>query len=222
MARTRPWYGAAWWQDHAVPLFVISGVPASGKTTVSRLLASRLGRAVCVPGDAIRAMVVTGRADMRPDAGEAELAQLKLRYQGALAVASVYLDAGFDVVVEDVIIGPVLREFLALVPVPEMHLVFLDPCAAAVAERDCGRSKTAYGDHWDVGELRDVLRLETARLGLWLDSTGLSAEQTVDRILGDLGASLVRLSRPLPSAVPSARPAARPWAWRVVRCRLTE
>jgi len=179
-----------------VSLFVISGVPAAGKTTVARLLAGRLDRAVCVPGDAIRAMVVTGRADMRPDAGEAELRQLLLRYQGALAVASVYLDAGFDVIVEDVIIGPVLRDFFALVPVPEMHLIFLDPCAAVVAERDRGRSKTAYGGHWGVGDLHDVLRLETARLGLWLDSTGLSAEQTVDAILGDLGASLVRLTRP--------------------------
>ena len=181
-----------------MPLFVISGVPASGKTTVSRLLASRLDRAVCVPGDAIRAMVITGRADMRPDAGEAELAQLLLRYQGALAVASVYLAAGFGVVVEDVIIGPMLRKFLALVPVPEMHLVFLDPDATAVAERDRGRSKTAYGDHWDVGELRNVLRVETDRLGLWLDTTELSAEQTVDRILGNLSASLVQLTRPLP------------------------
>ena len=196
MARTRSSYGAARWQDRGVSLFVISGVPAAGKTTVARLLAGRLDRAVCVPGDAIRAMVVTGRADMRPDAGEAELRQLLLRYQGALAVASVYLNAGFDVVLEDVIIGSVLREFLALVPVPEAHLVFLDPCATTVAERDRGRQKTAYGDHWNVGELRDVLRLETARLGLWLDSTGLSAEQTVDAILGDLGASLVRLTRP--------------------------
>jgi hypothetical protein len=188
-----------------VPLFVISGVPASGKTTVSQLLASRLDRAVCVPGDTIRAMVISGRADMRPDAGEAELGQLLLRYQGALAVASVYLDAGFDAVVEDVIIGPMLPKFLELVPVPEIHLVFLDPGAEAVADRDGGRSKTAYGEHWDVGELRDVLRVETARLGLWLDSTELSAEQTADRILGDLSASLVQLTRPLPQTVPGRR-----------------
>ena len=176
-------------------LFVISGVPASGKTTVSRLLARRLDRSVRVSGDAIRAMVVSGRADMRPGAGEAELHQLLLRYQGELAVAAVYLDAGFDVVVEDVIIGPMLPKFLELVPVPEVHLVFLDPDAAAVADRDLGRSKTGYGGNWNIGQLRDVLRAETPRLGLWLDSTELSAKQTVDRILGDLGASLVRLSR---------------------------
>jgi hypothetical protein len=180
-----------------VTLFVISGVPASGKTTVSLLLASRLERSVCVPGDAIRAMVVSGRADMRPDAGEAELHQLLLRYQGTLAVAAVYLDAGFDVVVEDVIIGPMLPKFLELIPVPEVHLVLLDPGAATVADRDRGRSKTGYGGHWDVGQLHDVLRLETPRLGLWLDSTELSPEQTVDRILSDPAASLVQLARPL-------------------------
>lgn len=176
---------------------MISGVPAAGKTTVGRRLAARLPKAVCVPGDAIRSMVVSGRADMVSDAGEAELAQLLLRYRGALAVAAVYLEAGFDAIVEDVIIGPVLREFLALVPVPELHLVFLDPDADALAERDKNRTKTAYSDErWDVHELRGVLRGHTSRLGLWLDSSRLTAEQTVDEILANLGASLVTAGQP--------------------------
>ena len=42
-----------------------------------------------------------------------------------------------------------------------------------------------------------MLRLETPSLGLWLDSTELSPEQTVDRILSDPAASLVQLARPL-------------------------
>jgi predicted kinase len=177
-------------------LFVISGVPAAGKSTVGRLLASRLDRAICVPGDSIRSMVVSGRAEMAPGAGEAQLRHLLLRYRGALAIAAVYLDAGFDAVIEDVIIGPVLREFLALVPVPEVHLVFLDPDDEVVVERDRNRAKTAYGDdRWDVGELRGVLQGHTSKLGLWLDSTSLTAEQTVDRILDGLDQSLVRVAR---------------------------
>ena len=67
----------------------------------------------------------------------------------------------------------------------------LDPDGEAIAEREAGRPKTAYGGAWTVGGLQDVLRTSTERLGLWLDSSGLSPEQTVDRIVDDLSASLV-------------------------------
>jgi len=195
MARIPSSYGggAAWqWHDRGVALFVISGVQAAGKSTVARLLAACLEKAVCVPGDAIRAMVVAGRVEMTPDADEVAVGQLLLRYEAALAVAAVYLRAGFDAVVEDVIVGPVLRDFLAMVPVREFHLVFLDPDGEAVAEREAGRPKTAYGGGWTVEGLQAVLRARTERLGLWLDSSDLSPEQTVDRIMDDLGASLVQ------------------------------
>jgi cytidylate kinase len=188
-----------------VALFVISGIPASGKSTVARLLASRLDRAVYVPGDTIRAMVVNGRADANADAGAGQLQDLLLRYQGALAIANVYLNDGFDVIVEDVIIGQMVRHFLPLVPVPEMHLVFLDPSGDKVAERDRERTKTAYGEQWNVRQLRDVLHMETAHIGLWLDSTELTVEQTVDQILKDLKASKVIVSRPSSPAVPRRR-----------------
>ena len=175
-------------------LFVISGVSAAGKSTVARLLAERFGRGVCVHGDEIRAMVVSGRADMRPDAGREALRQLTLRYAGALAVAGVFLKGGFDVVVEDVIIGDVLPDFLALVPVPEFHLVFLDPDAGAIERRERERDQVAYGPgRWSVGGLQAILREETDRIGLWLDTTRQSADQTVAAILGDLDASRVRV-----------------------------
>ena len=152
---------------------------------------------MCVPGDTIREMLVSGRADMSPDPGPEALGQLTLRYAGALAVAGVFLNAGFDAVVEDVIIGPILHEFLALVPVPEFHLVFLDPDAAAIEQRERERDQTAYGaDQWSVGGLQAVLREQTDRIGLWLDTSGQNAEQTVEAILSDTDASRVVL--PLP------------------------
>ena len=175
-----------------VALFVISGVSAAGKSTVARLLAGRFERGVCVHGDEIRAMVVRGRVDMRPDGGQEALRQLTLRYAGALAVADVFLKGGFDVVVEDVIIGDVLPDFLALVPAPEFHLVFLDPDAAAIERRERERKQVAYAPgRWSVGGLQAILRGETDRIGLWLDTTRQSADQTVAAILGDLDASRV-------------------------------
>jgi predicted kinase len=182
-----------------VALFVITGVPASGKSTVARLLARRLERAVYVSGDTLKTMV-SGQPAADPDIADPTLHALLLRYQGALSLAGVYLNAGFDVIVEDVIIGQVLRQFLSYVPVEEMHLVFLDPDANAVAKRDSERAKTAYGERFNARQLRDVLRLETAHIGLWLDSSDLSPEETVERILGDLSASRIvpsRLSAPV-------------------------
>jgi chloramphenicol 3-O-phosphotransferase len=179
-----------------VALFVISGVSASGKSTVARLLAQRFERGVCVEGDVIREMVLSGRVEMQPDPEAEALRQLALRYAGALAVADVYLSGGFNVVVEDVIIGSILPEFLGMVPVPEFHLVFLDPDAAAIQQREQERDQIAYDpDQWSVGGLLAVLREETDRIGLWLDTTGQSAEQTVDAILSDLDASRVRVPR---------------------------
>jgi hypothetical protein len=96
-----------------------------------------------------------------------------------------------------VIIGPILRDFLGLVPVPEFHLVFLDPDAAAVERRERERGRIAYGPgRWSAGGLQALLRRETDRIGLWLDTTGQSAEQTVGVILSDLDASRVRLPQP--------------------------
>jgi len=184
-----------------VALFVISGVSAAGKSTVARLLAERFDRGVCVSGDVIRAMMVSGRADMLPDAEAEALRQLTLRYAGALSVADVFINGGFDVVVEDVIIGPILQDFLALVPVPEFHLVFLDPDASAIERRERDRGALAYGPgRWSVGGLQALLREQTDRIGLWLDTTGHSAEQTVDVILSDLHASHVRLQLPADQA----------------------
>jgi gluconate kinase len=177
-----------------VALFVISGVSAAGKSTVARLLAERFERGACVPGDDIHAMMVSGRVDMRPDARAEALRHLTLRYAGALAVADVFLRGGFDVVVEDVIIGPVLGDFLDLVPVPEFHLVFLDPDTAAIERRERERDRTAYGPgRWSVDGLQALLREETDRIGLWIDTSGQSAGQTVEAILGDLDASRIRL-----------------------------
>jgi hypothetical protein len=93
--------------------------------------------------------------------------------------------------------GPVPRDFLALVPVDEFHLIFLDPDADAIGHRETSRGKIAYGrDRFTIDGLQRVLREETDRIGLWLDSARLSAEQTVDRILAAPAASLVR-TRPV-------------------------
>ena len=130
---------------------------------------------------------------MTPDrpAGAAE--QLLYRYQASICVAAVYHDAGFAVVLEDVILGELAVRFLELVPWPEIHFVMLTPSLEEVAKREQGRPKAAYGPAWSVQTLATVLERDTPAFGWWLDSSELTPEQTADHIFTDTRASRIRV-----------------------------
>lgn len=162
-------------------VYLITGIMAAGKSTVAQALAERLPKAAHVRGDAFRKAIVSGRVDPVP--GDAEgMAQLRLRYCIAAGVADQYAAAGFTAVVQDVVLGPALAEYVELVRARPLHVVVLAPAPDAVAAREAGRDKTGYGA-WTVTDLDTSLREETPRIGLWLDTSDLTPEQTVDAIV---------------------------------------
>ncbi|HEY5832405.1 AAA family ATPase [Streptomyces sp.] len=169
---------------------VITGVMASGKSTVAQLLAERLPRAVHVRGDVFRRMVVSGRRDLVPGGDEEAVEQLRLRYRVSAATADLYAGAGWTAVVQDVVLGEHLEPYLGAIRTRPLYLVVLAPSPEAVARREAARAKSGYGS-WTVGGLDHVLRDETPRLGLWLDTTFQSPEETVEAILAGLGAARV-------------------------------
>ena len=79
--------------EHVVVL--ITGISASGKSTVAERLAARFVRGVHVRGDAFRRMVVAGRAEMAPEPSPDALAQLHLRYRLGAATADRPGENGF-------------------------------------------------------------------------------------------------------------------------------
>ena len=113
-------------------VIVITGAMAAGKSTVAELLAQRLTRSVHIRGDVFRKMVVNGRADMTPAATAEATEQLHLRYELAARTADRYAEAGFDAVVQDVIIGSELERFVAQITSPERYLVVLSPSVSAL------------------------------------------------------------------------------------------
>ena len=163
---------------------------AAGKSTVAELLARRLPRSVHVRGDAFRTMVVNGRADMTPQPTEEAIAQLHLRYDLTSLTADRYAEAGFDAVVQDVIVGAELAEFIRRITTPERYLVVLSPTVSALEWREQQRAKEGYV-HFSPGALDEVLRRETAQIGYWLDSSAQTPEETVDDILANLSRAAV-------------------------------
>jgi hypothetical protein len=63
-----------------------------------------------------------------------------------------------------------------------LYVVILNPRPDVVAIREEQREKTGYGE-WDVEGFCASFVEETPRIGLWLDSSDLSPEATVDEIL---------------------------------------
>lgn len=155
---------------------------AAGKSTVACLLAERFERGVYLEGDSFRRSIVTGREEMTPDASPEALAQLRLRYRISAMVADAYVDGGFTVVLEDVIAGPLLSEYVALIGSRPLHLVVLLPSAEAVAAREAGRGKAGY-TKWSIEQLYAGFTSDTPRIGLWVDSSDQTPEETVAEIL---------------------------------------
>ncbi|GGT40990.1 hypothetical protein GCM10010207_46440 [Streptomyces atratus] len=109
--------------------------------------------------------------------------------------ADAYAGEGWTAVVQDVVLGEELAAYVVLVRTRPLYVVVLAPAPQAVAEREVGRGESGYGAGWTVEALDRVLREETPRIGLWLDTTGQSVEQTVDAVLAGLeGARVVGAS----------------------------
>ena len=162
----------------------ITGIAASGKSTVADLLATRFERGVHVKGDIFRRMIVSGREEMKLAPSEGALRQLRLRYRLGAATADAFFQQGFSVVVQDVVLGPDLVNYARAIKSRPLIVVVLAPRPEVVAQREAGRTKVAYRfDRHSIDDLCAVLRHETPRLGLWLDTSKQTAEETVDEII---------------------------------------
>jgi GrpB-like predicted nucleotidyltransferase (UPF0157 family) len=163
-------------------IYLITGPMAAGKSTVARRLASRFARGVHLEGDVFRRSIVSGRAEMTPDPPPQALDQLRLRYRVAAAAADTYFEAGFSVALEDVVAGSLLGDYRTTIRSRPCHLIVLLPSREAVAARAAGRDDAGYGA-WTIEQLYDGFVSTTPRLGLWLDTTRLTPEETVEEIL---------------------------------------
>lgn len=159
----------------------ITGIMGAGKSTVAHRLAESLPRAVHVRGDLFRRMIVTGRAEMVPDAGPDALSQLRLRYALASQAVDGYASAGFSAVYQDIILGDDLAAIGHRIRSRPLFLVVLAPRAEVALARAAARSKASGYGEWTAEALGQLLR-STPRLGLWLDTSDQTADQTADEI----------------------------------------
>lgn len=178
-------------------LFVVSGTQGAGKSTVAQALARRFERGAWVSADALHKMIVSGGrwpegAVMSSDAER----QLRLRLENACLLGRSFVAAGITAVIDDIVIGTRVDELLGLLAGETFVFVMLTPRLEVVRQREQGRG-TALWQQWEW--LDDEIRTRTRRIGLWLDNSDLTLDETVDAILDRARTDGLVMSPPRPA-----------------------
>lgn len=167
-------------------ILVISGTQGAGKTTVASLLARRFERGVHVSADALQKMIVSGSrwpeaTDTNANsnlAGEAGV-QLRLRLRNMCLLGLSFYEAGFTVVLDDIIVGQRFDDLLADLDGVPFLFVMLAPSKEAVRAHERERGTRLYEDwEWLTDEA-----MKMRRVGLWIDNSHQRPGETVDEIV---------------------------------------
>jgi len=170
----------------ASPIYLISGVPGAGKTTVARALCARFPQAVHVPGDDLRDLVVSGFASALDPWTDEHSRQFSLSWRAGASIARRYADAGFTAVIDDVVRGEDLRrDFYPELRDRPLRKVLLKP----TLEMALARSRQRTTKTFDPQRLEAVIARLYETLAndapgwLVVDTSQLTIEQTVDAIV---------------------------------------
>lgn len=169
-------------------VWLVTGIQAAGKSTIADLLARQFDPAVHIRGGQFYRWATSGWVHPSDDTTTAEARRLlDLRYRLSALTADEYCDAGFTAVVQDNIFGADVARWLEQIRSRPRRLVVLRPTKEVVANRDAERHARTGKLAYRPGEFTinglDKALAATPRLGLWLDSSGQTPEETVREIM---------------------------------------
>jgi uridine kinase len=168
--------------DTGLSIYLITGLMASGKSTISEILARSIKRSVHLHGDIFRKMIISGREEMNDKPTEEAVRQLDLRYKIAALVAKEYYENGFNVIMQDNYYGKTVTEMEEFLSPYKLKIIVLNPNIETIKQREGKRNKKGYMN-FDIKKLYEEFIKETPKIGFWIDTSNITPEETVEKIL---------------------------------------
>jgi len=163
-------------------VWIINGIPGSGKTTTAKALAKRFPKAAHIEGDIIQELIVSGAISPGQEPHDEECRQINLCVQNQCLLAKSFLEAGFVPIIDYVIVSVErLAEYQAHLPGVEVRLITLQPGTEVALARDEQRPEKTVAHSWT--HLEKAMQDNLYPAGLWINNKALTVDQTVDQIL---------------------------------------
>ncbi|CAM3669011.1 AAA family ATPase [Deinococcus saxicola] len=170
------------------PIWVLSGSPGVGKSSVAHALLQHYPRGLHLPVDNLRELVVSGLVHPSLDSPPEATRQFALARRAAAFHARLYAEAGFAVVVDDVLWPADLKAMRVHWNGLDVRPVFLCPTLEVTQARNAARTSKTF-DTLNLVPMIAVLHpsmppADYEKAG-WqvLDTSDLSVEQSVALLL---------------------------------------
>lgn len=171
------------------PVFIISGVPGCGKSTISKELVKRFDFGFVIPIETIRELVISGYSGPLPEWTEETTRQFDLSFTATANLCNLYNKNGFTIAIEQVLYPRDVEEkIVSQIRNKNIIKIFLNPKLETILDRNKKRNTKDFDTSMliePIKAMHPIMEKEFISKSDWniIDSSHQTLSETVDEII---------------------------------------